>query len=501
MIHFAKLRILDNLATHSLLFMNPQVVLLVISAYFILLFLISWYTSRKVTAETFFTGDRQSPWFLVAFGMIGASLSGVTFISVPGEVGNTNFYYFQVVLGYIVGYFTIAKVLLPLYYRLNLISIYSYLEDRFGFWSYKTGAFFFILSRALGSSLRLYLVASVLQLILFDSLGVPFWVSVLITVGLIWLYTFRGGIKTVVWTDTLQTAFMLAAVVITIFFIGNELGLKSLGDYISSVAEDSRSEIFNWDWKAGTNFFKQFISGAFITIVMTGLDQDMMQKNLTCKNIGDAQKNMFWFTIILVIVNLLFLSLGVMLYLYAESKGISLPDKTDQLFPLLATEHFSAFTAIIFVLGIIAAAYSSADSTLTALTTTFCIDFLEIERKYAPEKRVQIRKKVHVAFTALFYLLILSFYWLNDQSVINSVFIIAGYTYGPLLGLYAFGLFTKWKVKDQWVPYLAVLAPLLTFAVASNSERFLWGYKFGFEALILNGLLMFIGLCLLRRKD
>jgi len=481
--------------------MNPQVVLLVISAYFILLFLISWYTSRKVTAETFFTGDRQSPWFLVAFGMIGASLSGVTFISVPGEVGNTNFYYFQVVLGYIVGYFTIAKVLLPLYYRLNLISIYSYLEDRFGFWSYKTGAFFFILSRALGSSLRLYLVASVLQLILFDSLGVPFWVSVLITVGLIWLYTFRGGIKTVVWTDTLQTAFMLAAVVITIFFIGNELGLKSLGDYISSVADDSRSEIFNWDWKAGSNFFKQFISGAFITIVMTGLDQDMMQKNLTCKNIGDAQKNMFWFTIILVIVNLLFLSLGVMLYLYAESKGISLPDKTDQLFPLLATEHFSAFTAIIFVLGIIAAAYSSADSTLTALTTTFCIDFLEIERKYAPEKRVQIRKKVHIAFTALFYLLILAFYWLNDQSVINSVFIIAGYTYGPLLGLYAFGLFTKWKVKDKWVPYLAVLAPLLTFAVASNSERWLWGYKFGFEALILNGLLMFIGLCLLRRKD
>lgn len=481
--------------------MNPQVVLLVISAYFILLFLISWYTSQKVTADTFFTGDRQSPWFLVAFGMIGASLSGVTFISVPGEVGNSNFFYFQVVLGYTVGYFTIAKVLLPLYYRLNLISIYSYLEDRFGFWSYKTGAFFFILSRALGSSLRLYLVASVLQLILFDSLGIPFWVSVLITVGLIWLYTFRGGIKTVVWTDTLQTTFMLVAVLVTIFFIGNELGLKSLGDYISSVAEDSRSEIFDWDWKAGTNFFKQFISGAFITIVMTGLDQDMMQKNLTCKNIGDAQKNMFWFTIILVIVNFLFLSLGVMLYLYAESKGISLPGKTDQLFPLLATEHFSAVTGIVFVLGIIAAAYSSADSTLTALTTTFCIDFLEIERKYAPEKRVQIRKRVHITFTALFYLMILAFYWLNDQSVINSVFIIAGYTYGPLLGLYAFGLFTKLKVKDKWVPYLAVLSPALTFAVAYNSERLFWGYKFGFEALILNGLIMFVGLYLLRRKD
>lgn len=481
--------------------MNPQIVLLVISAYFILLFLISWLTSRRVQADTFFTGDRQSPWFLVAFGMIGASLSGVTFISVPGEVGNSNFYYFQVVLGYTLGYLAIGKVLLPLYYRLNLVSIYSYLEDRYGFWSYKTGSFFFILSRALGSSLRLYLVASVLQLILFDSLGIPFWVSVLITVGLIWLYTFRGGIKTVVWTDTLQTGFMLLSVIFAIVFIGDELGLQSLGDYIGAVAEDSRFEIFNWDWKAGTNFFKQFVSGAFITIVMTGLDQDMMQKNLTCKSIGDAQKNMFWFTIILVFVNLLFLALGVMLYLYAETKGIPLPGKSDQLFPMLATEHFSSFAGVVFVLGIIAAAYSSADSTLTALTTSFCIDFLQIDRKYAPEKRVAIRKRVHIVFTALFYLLILSFYWLNDQSVINSVFIIAGYTYGPLLGLYSFGLFTKIKVKDRFVPYLAVLCPLLTFVIASNSEKLFWGYKFGFEALILNGALMFLGLYLLRKKD
>lgn len=481
--------------------MNPQVVLVVISAYFLLLFLISWFTSRKVTADTFFTGDRQSPWFLVAFGMIGASLSGVTFISVPGEVGNTNFYYFQVVLGYTLGYFTIAKVLLPLYYRLNLVSIYSYLEDRFGFWSYKTGSFFFILSRALGSSLRLYLVASVLQLILFDSLGIPFWVSVLITVGLIWLYTHRGGIKTVVWTDTLQTAFMLASVVVTIILIGKDLEIKSLGAYISAVAQDDRSAVFNWDWKAGTNFFKQFISGAFITIVMTGLDQDMMQKNLTCRTLGDAQKNMFWFTIILVIVNLLFLSLGVMLYLYTEAKGIALPAKSDQLFPMLATQHFSAFTGIVFVLGITAAAYSSADSTLTALTTSFCYDFLQIERKYAPEKRVAIRKKVHLAFTGLMFLLILAFYWLNDQSVINSVFIIAGYTYGPLLGLYSFGLFTRLKVQDKWVPYLAVAAPVLTFLISSNSEKWLWGYKFGFEALILNGALMFLGLYLIRKKS
>ena len=283
--------------------------------------------------------------------------------------------------------------------------------------------------------------------------------------------------------------------------IGKDLDIKSLGDYVSAVTQDDRSTIFNWDWKAGTNFFKQFISGAFITIVMTGLDQDMMQKNLTCKTLGDAQKNMFWFTIILVIVNILFLSLGVMLYLYAETKGIALPAKSDQLFPMLATEHFSSFTGIVFVLGIIAAAYSSADSTLTALTTSFCYDFLQIERNFAPEKRVAIRKKVHIAFTGLMFFLILAFYWLNDQSVINSVFIIAGYTYGPLLGLYSFGLFTKFQVKDNWVPYLAVAAPLLTFLISSNSEKWLWGYKFGFEALILNGALMFLGLYLVRKKS
>ena len=480
--------------------MNPQVVLAVIGAYFFLLFLISWFTSRNVSTDTFFTGDRQSPWFLVAFGMIGASLSGVTFISVPGEVGNTNFYYFQVVLGYTLGYFTIAKVLLPLYYRLNLVSIYSYLEDRFGFWSYKTGAFFFILSRTLGSSLRVFLVASVLQIILFDALGIPFWVSVLITVGLIWIYTHRGGIKTVVWTDTLQTFFMLLAVVVSILLIGSELSFDGVKDYFSSVSDDPRSKIFDWDWKSGTNFFKQFISGAFITIVMTGLDQDMMQKNLTCKNIGEAQKNMFWFTTILVIVNLLFLALGVMLYLFAETKGIQLPEKTDELFPLLATEYFTPFAGIIFVLGITAAAYSSADSTLTALTTSFCIDFLELEKKYPKERQVKVRKQVHIAFTLIMFLVILLFRWINDQSVINSVFIIAGYTYGPLLGLYAFGLFTKWQVQDKVIPYLAVAAPLLAFLISENSEALFWGYKFGFEVLILNGLLMFVGMMIFRKK-
>lgn len=480
--------------------MDSNLVLIVITSYFALLFLISWFTSRNISKDTFFTGDRQSPWFLVAFGMIGASLSGVTFISVPGEVGNSNFNYFQVVMGYTLGYFVIAKVLLPLYYRLNLVSIYAYLEDRFGFWSYKTGAFFFILSRTLGSSIRVFLVAGVLQLILFDQWGVPFWVSVLITVSLIWLYTHRGGIKTVVWTDTLQTFFMLAAVLISIYLIGKDLGMLTISEYVNTVAADSRSEIFNWNWQSGQNFFKQFISGAFITIVMTGLDQDMMQKNLTCKSIGDAQKNMFWFTIILVFVNLLFLSLGVLLYLYAETHGIAIPTRSDDLYPLLATTEFTAFAGVVFVLGITAAAYSSADSTLTALTTSYCYDFLEIEKKYPKNKQVKLRKKVHLAFTALMFLVILMFRWINDQSVINAVFVIAGYTYGPLLGLYAFGLFTKFKVKDNLVPYLAVLAPIITFLISQNSEKLLWGYKFGFEALILNGLLMFLGLFLIRKR-
>lgn len=480
--------------------MDSNLVSIVITSYFVLLFLISWFTSRNVSKDTFFTGDRQSPWFLVAFGMIGASLSGVTFISVPGEVGNTNFFYFQVVLGYTLGYFVIAKVLLPLYYRLNLVSIYAYLEDRFGFWSYKSGAFFFILSRTLGSSIRVFLVAGVLQLILFDQWGIPFWVSVLITVSLIWLYTHRGGIKTVVWTDTLQTFFMLLAVGVSIYLIGKDLGILKISEFVGTIASDPRSEIFNWDWQSGTNFFKQFASGAFITIVMTGLDQDMMQKNLTCRNIGDAQKNMFWFTIILVFVNLMFLCLGLLLYLYAETNGVSIPVRSDDLYPLLATQEFTAFAGIVFVLGITAAAYSSADSTLTALTTSFCYDFLEIEKRYEKDRQVTVRKQVHIAFTLLMFLVILAFRWLNDQSVINAVFIIAGYTYGPLLGLYAFGLFTRWKVKDKLVPYLAVLAPVLAFLISQNSEKLLWGYKFGFEILILNGLLMFLGLYFIRKR-
>jgi SSS family transporter len=480
--------------------MDSTVVLLVITSYFLMLFVISWFTTRKLTAQTFFTGDRQSPWFLVAFGMIGASLSGVTFISVPGEVGNSNFYYFQVVLGYTMGYAVIAKLLLPLYYKLNLVSIYGYLEQRFGFWSYKTGAFFFILSRTLGSSIRVFLVAGVLQLILFDHWGIPFWGAVLITVGLIWLYTHRGGIKTVVWTDTLQTFFMLAAVVTSIVLVMGELSMSSFWEMMLAVAERPESKVFNWNWQDGTNFFKQFFSGAFIVIVMTGLDQDMMQKNLTCRNLADAQKNMFWFTNILVVVNLVFLALGVLLYMYVENEGIPLPARTDDLYPLLATSHFSLFAGTVFVLGITAAAYSSADSTLTALTTSFCHDFLRIDKAIPESRQVMVRKSVHLGFTFLMFLVILVIEYLNDQSVINAVFILAGYTYGPLLGLYAFGLFTHSKVKDRWVPIPAVLAPLLAFIVSQNSEQWFWGYTFGFEILILNGLLMFLGLWLLKEN-
>lgn len=477
--------------------MNPLFVGTIVLGYFALLILISFLTSRQSSPTDFYTANRNSKWYLVAFGMIGASLSGVTFISVPGEVANTNFHYFQVVLGYLVGYFIIAKVLLPLYYRLNLVSIYTYLEQRFGFWSYKSGAFFFLLSRVIGASFRLFLVAGVLQIAFFDAFKLPFWVSVLTTILLIWLYTFRGGIKTIVWTDTLQTTFMLLAVVISILFIKDELSW-SWGELTSNLFSDSRSTIFNWDWQSGTNFYKQFFSGAFIAIVMTGLDQDMMQKNLTCKNIGEAQKNVFWFCIILVIVNFLFLSLGVLLYQYAEISGIAIPDRSDNLFPMLAVTNFSTLGTITFLLGITAAAYSSADSALTALTTSFCVDFLGFHQENY-EARKKLRMTVHLGFSFVLFIVILIFQSINDQSVITSIFVAAGYTYGPLLGLFAFGIFTKWDVKDKYVPMISVVSPLLSYLVNLNSEALLGGYKFGFEILILNGVIMFIGLLAIKK--
>ena len=477
--------------------MSPLLIASIILGYFAVLLGISWWTSKKSTDLDFYNASRQSPWYLVAFGMVGASLSGVTFISVPGEVGNSHFHYFQVVLGYLAGYLVIGKVLLPLYYRLNLISIYTYLEDRFGFWSYKSGAFFFLLSRIIGSSFRLFLVASVLQISFFDAFDLPFWVSVLTTIILIWVYTFRSGIKTIVWTDTLQTTFMIASVVISILFIKDSLNWD-FGDLITQVSSDPRSTIFNWDWQSGNNFFKQFFAGAFIAIVMTGLDQDMMQKNLTCKTLPDAQKNMFWFCIVLVIVNFLFLSMGLILFQYSEAMGVSIPARTDYLFPTLAIEHFSMFGSVVFLLGIIAAAYSSADSALTALTTSFCVDFLGFSPANYATKRTT-RKLVHMAFSLILFLVILVFQAINDQSVITAVFVAAGYTYGPLLGLYAFGIFTKWALKDHLVPVVCLLSPILSYIININSHDWLFGYQFGFEILILNGLLTFLGLFLLKK--
>lgn len=475
--------------------MNANIILLIFIIYFLVLLFISNLTSKKSTFTDFFNANRSSPWYLVAFGMIGTSLSGVTFISVPGEVGSSNFSYFQVVLGYLVGYYVIAKVLLPLYYKHNLISIYTYLEDRFGFYSYKAGAFFFLLSRTIGASFRLFLVAGVLQIAIFNELGLPYFFSVLLTILLIWIYTFKGGIKTIVWTDALQTLFMLSAVIITIVIITNKMNI-SLYESFHMVKNSSYSNIFYFDWRAGNDFFKQFISGAFIAIVMTGLDQDMMQKNLTCRNLGDAQKNIFWFCVILVIANLLFLFLGALLYLYSESVNFQLPTSTDDLYPLLALNELGFLTSIIFILGIIAAAYSSADSALTSLTTSFCIDFLDIQKRNNKRKT---RLLVHIGFSILLFIVILIFNEINDESVINSIFKAAGYTYGPLLGLFSFGIFTKYKIKDKFVFFVCLISPLISYLINIYSEELLFGYRFGFEILLLNGLLTFLGLYFIKR--
>jgi Na+/proline symporter len=477
--------------------MNPYISLVILIIYFGMLITVSVYTSRGADTNTFFTANRQSPWYLVAFGMIGTSLSGVTFISVPGAVANIQFSYFQVVIGYILGYLVIGTVLMPLYYRLNLISIYSYLEQRFGFWSYKTGSGFFLLSRTVGSAVRLYIAAQVLQLALFKPLGIPFEVAVAITIFLIWIYTFKGGVKTIIITDTLQTFFLITAVILTIILVSRELNLHDVSEIWNTVQESKYSKIFYWETNDPKNFFKQFFAGAFIAIVMTGLDQDLMQKNLTCKNIGEAQKNMFWFTIVLVIVNFLFLSLGALLYVYAEAQGIPATAKTDDFYPMLALNHLGIVVGITFLLGITAATYASSDSALTALTTAFCIDFMNIEKR-PEEKRSSIKFWVHVGFSVVFYVVILIFNRLNSKEVITAVFDLAGYTYGPLLGLFSYGALTKRSVNDRFVPFVCIAAPIITYIINLNSVAWFGGYQFGFERLIINGLITFAGLYLLK---
>lgn len=464
--------------------------------------MVSWITSRKSDNESFFVGNRVSPWYVVAYGMIGASLSGVTFISIPGDVRSTQFSYMLIVLGYLFGYIIIARILLPLYYSLKLTSIYSYLDQRFGFWSYKTGAFFFLVSRVIGASFRMYLVVNVLQLFVFDAWNVPFGITVIIFLGLILLYTFKGGIKTIVWTDTIQTTFMLLAVIISIFLISKDLDISIRG-LVSSVFESEYSKMIFTEWAGKKFFLKSFFSGIFIAIVMTGLDQDMMQKNLSCRNIKDAQKNMYWMASSLVVVNFLFLMLGAILYIFAAQKGISVPETTDDLFPSIALRNLAPVAGIVFIIGLIAAAYSSADSALTSLTTSFSVDFLGLEKNtdLSKRKKIQLRYFVHIGFSVLLLGVIIFFREINDKSVISQLFTIAGYTYGPLLGLFAFGLFTRLRIHDKWVPLVAVLSPLLCYILSLNSKEWLNSYEFGFELLILNGILTFLGLLLIHKRS
>jgi SSS family solute:Na+ symporter len=480
--------------------MSPFLILSIFLLYTGLLFLVTYFTARRADSHSFFLGNKISPWFVVAYGMIGASLSGVTFMSVPGWVKETQFSYMVVVFGYLFGYFVIALVLLPLYYRLKLTSIYSYLEQRFGFWSYKTGAGFFILSRTLGASLRMFLVINVLQVFVFDAWHVPFWINVLIFIVLIILYTLKGGIRTIVWTDTLQTTFMLLAVVLSIISISRELG-KPVADLIPVIKTEGITRMFITDWHHERFFLKQFFSGMFITIVMTGLDQEMMQKNLSCRNIREAQKNMFTFSGILVFVNLLFLFLGAILLIYSQNRGVVV-DSTDDLFPAIALKFLSPVAGLVFLIGLISAAFPSADGALTSLTTSFSIDFLSLDRKsgMTEKARTRIRYAVHITIAFIFFISILIFKKLNNKAVIDNLFTIAGYTYGPLLGLYSFGLFTGRKANDKITPYIAVLSPVICYLLSRYSVELFNGYKFGFELLLLNGFITFLGLWFFSRK-
>ena len=485
-----------------------NLILIVFIAYTLLLFLVAHLTSRKSSNNTFFTGNRKSPWFVVAYGMIGASLSGVTFMSVPGGVYSGQFTYFGIVLGYIIGYAVIALILLPLYYKLNLTSIYSYLEIKFGKSSEKTGALLFIISRLIGSAIRMYLVVFVLYEFVFKAWGIPFWVPAVLFIVLILFYTFKGGIKTVVWTDTLQTTFLLLAAVLTVVVILKTLNI-SFGELMSVSTERGFTKLFETDWSHSKFFVKQILSGAFITITMTGLDQDMMQKNLTCKTLRDAQKNVMTSSFFFVLVNLLFMSLGAALIYYAQETGFQFPVNesgvvvNDKIFPAVAFS-LNKFTSIVFIIGLIAAGYSSADGTLTALTTTFCFDFLHFDTndKISEENKVKYRKLIHIAFALLYLLVIILFRPFHNESLIDKIFEIAGYTYGPLLGLYSFGLFVKnRKPIDKLVPIIAISSPIISYLLNLFSKELFFGYQFGFEILIVNGLLTFTALLLFSKKQ
>lgn len=480
--------------------MKPIYILLLIAIYFGLLMLISYFTGKNDSNAAFFKAENKVPWYLVAFGMIGASLSGVTFISVPGWVEDSQFSYMQVVLGFVFGYIVIAFVLLPIYYKLNVTSIYEYLNHRFGKNSYKTGALFFFISRIIGSSFRLFLVAAVLQHFVFDNWGIPFFITVIISIVLIWLYTARGGMKTIVWTDTLQTLFMLISVGATIYIIASELNWGVNDFFIAEELKPYTQIFFTDDVLSERYFWKSFIGGIFITICMTGLDQDMMQKSLACKNLKEAQKNVLSYSMVFVPVNILFLLLGAMLFIYAEKIGMIIPERADLLFPEVALNgNVGLSVGIVFLIGLIASAYSSADSALTALTTSFCVDFLNIEEKEARQQK-SLRKKVHIGISVLMIFVIVAFNYFLDSSVIDLLYKAASYTYGPLLGLFAFGIFTKWKIYDKWVLPISLLAAGITFMLGQIPPEFFGGYHFNYELLVVNGALTFLGLVLIRRK-
>ena len=481
--------------------MSPIAILITIAAYFVILFTISYIAGRKADNEGFFVGNRKSTWYVVAFAMIGSSISGVTFVSVPGMVAASGFSYLQMVLGFVAGQIIIAFVLIPLFYRMNLVSIYEYLENRFGISSYKTGAWFFFISKMLGAAVRLFLVCLTLQLLVFEPFHLPFILNVIITVALVWLYTFRGGVKSLIWTDSLKPFCLVVSVVLCIYYIASDLNL-GFGSMIATISENDFSRMFFFDDVNDKRyFFKQFLAGVFTMIAMTGLDQDMMQRNLSCKNFKDSQKNMITSGISQFFVILLFLMLGVLLYIFTARQGIENPEKSDELFPMIATgDYFPAIVGVLFIIGLISAAYSAAGSALTALTTSFTVDILGAKNK-AENELVKIRKRVHIGMAITMGVVIFVFNLLNNTSVIDAVYILASYTYGPILGLFAFGIFTKKQVRDKYIPWVAIASPILCFILQKNSERWFNGYQFSYELLIFNALFTFIGLCLLIKKS
>ncbi|NDW10018.1 sodium:solute symporter [Dysgonomonas sp. 520] len=475
-------------------------ILIIMAVYFGILYLISYFVSKKHSDnEAFFLANRKSPWWVVAIAMVGTSISGVTFVSVPGMVGAQAMTYMQMVFGFFFGYLTVAYVLLPLYYKLNLTTIYGYLEQRLGFCSYKTGASFFILSKLIGAAARLYLVALILQTLVFDRWDVPFTVTVVGIIALIWAYTHKSGIKTIIWTDSLQTLCLVGALFLIIWQVASKMSMD-FGQVVDTVKSSEYFRIFEFDWGSKQNFFKQFFSGIFITIVMTGLDQDMMQKNLTVKNLKDSQKNMLTYGFAFVPINFLFLCLGILLLVFASSQGIVLPEKSDQILPVLASEYLGLPVLIFFTVGIIAAAFSSADSALTALTTTVCVDLLNVKKEEAGKAK-KTRLKVHIGVSIVFAIVILIINAINNTNVLDAIYTVASYTYGPLLGMFCFGLFTKRAIlKDKLVPYVCILAPVLSFSIDVLLKQ-LFNYTVGYEILMFNGLLTFIGLWILSKKS